>query len=101
MQIAHLCYELYKIDWEQNHNITAERKRANVLDYHNGLLNGDYDDDYTYEDYLIEYGYDGELYVYYNEFLNNEYLNEDYMHLLLKGNTKFIKLYDKDVEDLI
>ena len=97
MEISKLCYELYKIDWESRHGITAEHKRATVIDYHKGLLYGDYDEDYTYEDYMNEYGYDGELYVCYNEFLDTEYLDEDYMYSLLKGNTKLIKLYYKDV----
>ena len=101
MRIAQLCYELYKIDWESDHKITAKRKRANVLDYYKGLLNGDYDEDYTYEDYLDEFGYDGEIYACYDEFLDNEYLDTDYMCSLLRKHTKLIKLYYKDVEDLI
>lgn len=101
MNIAKLCYELYKIDWESDHKITAKRKRAHMLDYYKGLLNGDYDEDYTYEDYLDEFGYDGEIYVCYDEFLDNEYLDDEYMHILLKGHTQLIELYYKDVEEFL
>lgn len=99
MQIAHLCYELYKLDWESDHKITPKRKRDALFDYYKGLV--DDDETYTYEDYLDEFGYDGEIYACYDEFLDNEYLDDEYMHILLKGHTKLIKLYYKDVEDLL
>lgn len=96
MDISKLCYELYKIDWEHNHGITAERKSDAVIDYYEGLV--DDDEYYTFEDYLDEFGYNGELYVCYEEFLYAEYLDSDYMHILLK-HPKLIKLYDKDMEE--
>lgn len=99
MQIAHLCYELYKIDWEQEHKITPTRKIANVFDYYEGLV--DDDETYTYKDYLDEFGYDGETYACYDEFLDNEYLDSDYMCSLLRGHTKLIKMYYKDVEEFL
>ena len=43
-----------------------------------------------------EFGYDGELYVCYDEFLDNEYLEEDYIKELLDNE----KLYNKYLEDL-
>lgn len=93
MQIAHLCYELYKIDWKRSHMITADREADAIKDYYEGLI--DSDDAYTYEDYLNEFGYNGELYVCYEEFLEYEYLNYVYMHTLL-GNLNLIKIYNKD-----
>lgn len=99
MHIAHLCYELYKLAWEQDHKITRTKKKAALLDYYKNFADNDFG--YTFEDYLDEFGYDGEIYVCYDEFLDNEYLDDEYMHTLLKGQTKLIKLYDKDVEDLL
>jgi hypothetical protein len=78
--------------------ITAEREADTIKDYYEGLI--DDDGTYIYEDYLGEFGYDGEIYVCYEEFIDNEYLDHIYMHNLL-DNPKLIELYDKDVEDLI
>ena len=70
-----------------------------MIDYYKGLV--DDDDTYTYEDYLDEFGYDGEIYACYDEFLDNEYLDHIYMESLLQPHADLIELYYKDVEDLI
>ena len=98
MKISHLCYELYKLNWEQSHEITTQHKKASIIDYYKGLAVGDYDEDYTHDDYINDYGYDGELYVCYDEFLDSEYLDECYMLSLLNGDTKLIKLYYRDID---
>lgn len=94
MNISKLCYELYKIDWKYSHMITKDTEMDNIKNYYDGLI--DDDSEYTYDDYLEEFGYDGELYVCYDEFLDNEYFEEDYMKELLDNE----KLYNKYLEDL-
>lgn len=91
--ISKLCYELYKVDWKHCHMITPEREMDSIKDYHEGLVGND--TDYTYNDYLEEFGYDGELYVCYEEFLDAEYMDEDYICSLL-DNEKLIAMYRKD-----
>ena len=90
MDISKLCYELYKKDWTDKH-ISKERQYEAVRDYYNGLV--DSDEEYTFEHYLAEFGYNGELYVCYNEFLNAEYLDKEYMNSLLKEEN-LIKKYE-------
>ena len=95
MNIRKLCYELYKIDWKHSH-ITKEREMDSIKDYYEGLI--DNDSEYTYEDYIEEFGYDGELYVCYEEFCDAEYYDVDYMRTLL-DNDELINIYHKDIEE--
>ena len=96
MDIRKLCYELYKIDWKHSHMITKEREMDSIKDYYEGLI--DNDSEYTYEDYIEEFGYDGELYVCYEEFCDAEYYNVNYMRTLL-DNDKLINIYHEDIEE--
>ena len=93
--ISKLCYELYKIDWKRRH-ITADIEMGNIKDYYEGLI--DCDTDYTYEDYVFEFGYNGESYVCYEEFCEYEYLNKNYICGLL-DNGKLIQMYLKDIRE--
>lgn len=94
--ISKLCYELYKVDWKHSHMITKEVEMDSIKNYYEGLV--DEDVEYTYNDYLEEFGYDGELYVCYEEFLENEYLEEDYICGLL-DNAELIILYYQDIHE--
>lgn len=93
--ISKLCYELYKIDWKNSHMITKEREMDSIKDYYEGLV--DNDTEYTYNDYLEEFGYDGELYVCYGEFCDIEYHDKEYMCSLL-DNEELIAMYYKDID---
>lgn len=93
--ISKLCYELYKVDWKHSHMITTEREMSSIKNYYEDFV--DNETDYTYNDYLEEFGYDGELYVCYEEFLDNEYLEEDYVCSLL-DNKKLITMYLDDIK---
>ena len=92
--ISKLCYELYKVDWKRNH-ITTDIEIDNIKDYYEGLV--DNDTDYTYEDYVSEFGYGGRLYVCYEEFCEYEYLDKDYICGLLNDD-KRIQMYLEDIE---
>lgn len=95
MNIRKLCYELYKIDWKHSHMITKEREMDSIKGYYEGLV--DNDSEYTYEDYIEEFGYGGELYVCYEEFCNTEYYDVDYMRALLDDD-ELINIYHEDIE---
>ena len=96
--ISKLCYELYKIDWKRSHMITADREMDSMKDYYESIKEFGYDGElYTYNDYIEEFGYDGELYVCYEEFLETEYLEDDYICGLL-DNKKLIDMYYKDIK---
>ena len=95
MDIRKLCYELYKIDWKHSH-ITKEREMNSIKDYYEELI--DNDNEYTYEDYIEEFGYNGELYVCFEEFCDAEYYDVDYMCTLL-DNDKLINIYHEDIKE--
>lgn len=97
INISKLCYELYKIDWKHSHNITKDIEMDNIKNYYEGLI--DNDTEYTYNEYLEEFGYDGQIYVCYEEFCDNEYQDKQYMCELL-DNEKLIKLYHKDIKNI-
>lgn len=98
--ISKLCYELYKIGWKQYH-IDVERERKSIKDYYAFLMEEDDEDinvfTYTYNDYLEEFGYDGELYVCYEEFCETEYLEEDYIRVLL-NDEQLLAMYYEDIK---
>jgi len=53
-----------------------------MQEYYEAFLMGDCPFN-SYEEYLYEYGFDGEVYASLPEFVVNEYQNEDYMRHLL------------------
>ena len=93
--IRRLCYELYKVDWKKSHMITNEREMDSIRDYYANLVDNDMV--YTYNDYLEEFGYDGELYVCYEEFCDDEYYDKEYICSLL-DNEKLIAMYYNDID---
>ena len=97
INISKLCYELYKIDWKHSHNITKDIEMDKIKDYYESLVDSDIE--YTYDEYLEEFGYDGQIYVCYEEFCDNEYQDKQYMCQLL-DNEKLIKLYHKDIKNI-
>ena len=102
MNIKEIAYELYKIDWEQDHAISGSRKLSayreycdieveSLKEYHSRTY-------LSFEDYLEDHSYSGELYVCFNEFLEAEYLDVSYMQYLLQDAPHLMELYEKDIE---
>lgn len=95
LNIKKLCYELYKMEWERFH-IMYDFKMAIIKEYFK--WNALQEDKYTFTEYIDEFGFDGEVYVCYEEFLDNEYLDKDYICELLKDK-ELINLYYKDITE--
>lgn len=93
MDISKLAYELYKIDWKKAHWITPEIEKDSLKNYYECLV--DFDDSYLYKNYIEEFGYNGELYVCFEEFLDCEYQDKDYIRELF-DNEKLFEEYLKD-----
>lgn len=96
MNIKKLSYELYKVDWKKAHGITSEREMKEIKNYYIDLI--DSGAEYTFNDYIEEFGYDGELYACYEEFLDCEYEDTEYMKALLSDKS-LIKQYLEDIEN--
>lgn len=70
------CYQLYKAKWLER--ISPECQLQTITTWFK-----EFSKESSFEQYLDEYGYNGELYASFNEFLNNEYLDESIMRDLL------------------
>ncbi len=76
-------YELYKEAWEYE-NVPYGEKLDVMREYHKAALYGETSAE-SFEDYLWENdGYHGSLYVCFEEFLDNEYQDREYMESLLR-----------------
>lgn len=85
-----IIYELYKVDWEQEHKITPNIKRSFMIDYYKYLFNPEA---YSFQDYLEEFGYDGELYLSFEDFLKEIYFKEDYVRKLINDDEEILDYY--------
>lgn len=97
--ISEMCYMLYQTDWKKQHGITTKKKAETIKNYLQFMKENGLDkDSYPFNDYLKEFGYDGELYVCYEEFLGAEYLDHDYICSLLKDE-KLIAMYHEAIKE--
>ena len=97
MTIRELAYELYKMDWMRR--ISCGIQMDTLKDYYQETTKEDREV-YTFEDYIFEFGYQGQLYVGFNEFLRAEYLDEFYMKSIFYKNDKLFKEYQEDLKTL-
>ena len=97
MTIRELAYELYKMDWMRR--ISCGVQMEVLKEYYQETTEEDREV-YTFEDYVLEYGYSGQLYVGFNEFLRAEYLDEFYIKSIFYKNDKLIKEYQEDLKTL-
>lgn len=102
--IKELAYELYKLDWMRR--ISVDRQMDKMKDYYDECVitrlnpcDGVVEPQYTmsFEDYLSDSdGYNGELYAYFYEFIDNEYQDNEYMKTLF-DNDNMYQIYLEDV----
>ena len=97
MTIRELAYELYKMDWMRR--IPCGVQMDTLKDYYQETTEEDREE-YTFEDYILEHGYQGQLYACYEEFLRAEYLDESYMRSLFYKNDDLLKEYQEDLKTL-
>ena len=68
-------YETYKYNWIKEH-INPETLYNEYLQFLLEKINNDSNE--TFENYLFNYGFKGEIYVSYDEYINNEYNEEEW-----------------------
>lgn len=81
MDITKIAYEKYCLDWmiAHGHSITELLRELELMrqeDPERGLLS-------LFEDWEYGYGFSGEVWACYDEFLESEYLDDSYMKALL------------------
>ena len=97
-----ILYALYKLDWLNTHNITKQREVDTLYSYYQYIEDNDLSMvNYTFDDYLTENGYGGELYCCFDEFCKNEFMDVDYMHSLIGSDKLNILIaYEKELKRL-
>ena len=97
MTIRELAYELYKMDWMRR--ISCDIQMDTLKDYYQETTEEDREE-YTFEDYILEHGYQGQLYACYEEFLEEEYLDESYIKTFFLYHDDLFKEYQEDLKTL-
>lgn len=89
-----IAYHLYTFDWINSH-ISIERQLKAFREFHLEMkaYGKKYSLKYTFDDFIEDYGYDGEHYATMNEFIKNEYRDKEYMKRLLGSDTLLWKSY--------
>lgn len=85
-EVLHACYQLYCDDWTKTH-LTAEDTKAEMEEWEQATASDDdAAEEYpTFESWLNDNGYGGELYASVGEFSESEFVDADYMEGLLSG----------------
>ena len=101
--IEDIAYNKYQLDWMKTHNHSIKELIQKIQEYRlDAIDDGAFDDDTTDLIFLEQFeandGFNGELYVCFDEFLNNEYQDADYMRTLL--NEEEFKRYKKEREKI-
>lgn len=92
LDISELSYKLYQSDWKQHH-VAPEEERETIKDWY------EEGEGEAFSDYLSERGYHGHLYACYEEFLENEFRDRDYIEGLL-GRGSLKEQYEEYVGEL-
>jgi len=84
--VKNIIYGLYKREWMTNRHLTAaDEERVKNVYLQQCAEDGEAPTDEGADAFLMECGFNGELYVCFPEFLDNEFLNAGYMKYLLPG----------------
>ncbi len=88
VEFENMCYALYQYDWCRKHITDGQYKKA--------IISARDMDCKSVKEYVEKYGFDnGECYVCKDEFLANEYQNEDIMRIIFEE----LDIADRLLED--
>lgn len=93
-ELQEIAYELYKIDWIRD-NITPELQLQVEREFWLESLEyeQEFNDVLLWSNWIWDNGYHGSLYACFNEFLDYEYEDEEYMKYLLDEDSEVWKTY--------
>ena len=94
-ELKEYCYKLYKFHWMRTHGYDIEDiiKQMSII-YQECEDEEDRKPENLYKEFEEEFGFNGELWVCFDEFCNAEFLDSDYMDYLLSN--KQLNSYDND-----
>lgn len=94
VNVCKIAYALYKQNWINGHTNSQMRMDA-LRNYYEFLLKND-SKHLSYEEYLLQFGFNGNIYADYEEFRKNQYKNTKYMCKLL-DIPELINIYLEDL----
>lgn len=92
MDIKKIAYEKYKLDWMLNHGYTLDDLISVLSDC---IEEAKEDLAVVFDVWESDYGFGSEIWVCFDEFIDNEYQNSAYMWKLLNWEE-----YDRYLEDM-
>lgn len=92
MDVRTFAYELYKAKWISSHCNLQIMEETIIDAFEEGM---------SVQDYVREYGFKGtwECFASFEEFIANEYQDEECMADLFNDNEKYMKLWERDLEE--
>lgn len=101
VNVSKIAYALYKQNWINGHTNSEMRMDA-LREYYEFLLKNQKKNlkHISFEEYLLQFGYNGCIYANYEDFCKNKYRNKDYISKLL-NIPELISLYEADLELLL
>jgi len=101
LDITEVAYEFYKQDWLDSH--TSPESRLSTMQCYYAELQECLEEGWdvqSFEDWVWDVGYgEGSLYVCFDEFLDCEFQEEEYMQELLGRDSKLWELYQDYLEN--
>ena len=95
-ELRKCIYELYKQEWIHSH-LSNQQIKDSIVDYFELV---DSSEEFTFQDYVEEYGFtSGKVYACYDEFMDNEYCNIEFIKPLLEDYQNLFEEYKKDLEE--
>ncbi len=103
-QLRKTAYELYRLDWMQSHGHTVNELVREIINY--AREDDEWPDNVMTDDGIDEafavweqdIGLGGEIWACFDEFLDAEYQDADYMTKLLKSHHDLLAAWREDVE---
>ena len=91
VKIRDFAYKLYKVRWCYDH-ISERSIESTIISA--------FEEDMSVEEYIEQYGFnnDNECYASYDEFIDNEYQNSEYMIDLFNTNSSMLEEWKKDLK---
>ena len=92
--IKKIAYKKYQLDWMRNHNYSLDSLIMELDKWIESQVDTSLISEF--DAWALDRGFDGTLWVCFNEFLDCEYQDEDYMKSLL--NEEEFNRYKKEME---
>lgn len=96
-KVREAIYELYKADWIFNHS-TADNYCAVFNSYRKYIADTE-NDVISLCEFVEKYGFNGSIYASYDEFMDNEYCDKDFIEYIVPRDSELFKEWLRDIDE--